>query len=130
MTRGPVIPPGAEPTYARFHFAPAFRAGNIVFVSGVIGRGIDGQVPGDAADEFDAAFRQLAEVLAAAGMTMRDVVELTSYHTDLSVLRAFLEVKDRYVGEPYPAWTAVGVAALVAPGARVEIKATAVAEGT
>jgi enamine deaminase RidA (YjgF/YER057c/UK114 family) len=34
-------------------------------------------------------------------------------------------VKDEFVGEPYPAWTAIGVAELVNPKAIVEIRVIA-----
>jgi len=34
-------------------------------------------------------------------------------------------VKGDYLKDPYPAWTAIGVAALFMPGVLVEIRATA-----
>ena len=127
MTDGPIIPDGAESTYRRFGFAPAYRVGDTVYVSGVIGRGADGTVPADATEEFTAAFEQLAHVLRAAGATMADVVDLTTFHVDLNAtIGAFMAVKGRYVAEPYPAWTAIGCSALAAPGARSEVKAVAV----
>ncbi len=125
--RHPVIPPGHESTYSRFGFAPAFRAGNTVYVSGVIGRGADGKVPADEAAEYAAAFESLAVVLEAAGGSIADIVELVSYHVDLHAsLPAFMAAKSAAIREPYPAWTAIGCTALAAPGARVEVRAVAV----
>jgi len=124
--RGPIIPEGSQGTYDRFHFAPAFRVDNTVYVSGVIGTGADGQVPSEPIDEFRAAFAHLAATLGAAGATLADVVELTSFHTDLSQMRDFMAAKDEVMGEPYPAWSAIGTTGLVIPGGRVEVKATAV----
>lgn len=124
--RGPIIPEGFEGSYDRFHFAPAFRVGETVYVSGVIGTGADGQVPNEPIDEFRAAFAQLAVTLGAAGATMADVVEITSFHTDLSQIRDFMAAKDEVIDKPYPAWTAVGTTGLLMPGARAEVKATAV----
>ncbi len=120
-----IIPPGSERTYERFHFAPATRVGDTVYCSGVIGA--DGAtVPDDPADEFAAAFAALGDVLAAAGGTLADIVEMTSYHVDLAEhLGAFMAAKDAAISEPYPAWTAIGTTGLAIPGARVEIKATA-----
>ncbi len=66
MIRKPIIPPGQEFSYNRLHFAPAFRVGSTVYVSGVIGRGADG-VPDDPADEFALAFELMATTLEAAG---------------------------------------------------------------
>jgi len=125
-TRKPIIPPGEEGTYERFHFAPAFRVGDTVYVSGVIGRGDDGRVPSDAADEFRSAFAQLASTLEAAGATLADIVELTTFHVGMAEIGEFVAAKDAVISEPYPAWTAIGCASLIAPGARVEVKATAV----
>jgi enamine deaminase RidA (YjgF/YER057c/UK114 family) len=126
MSRGPIIPVGADRTYSRFQFAPAFRVGDTVYISGVIGRGSDGSVPEAAADEFDAAFRHLGDVLAAAGATFTDIVDLTTFHVGLATLGEFMAVKARYIAEPFPAWTAVGVSGLTTPGARAEVKAVAV----
>lgn len=128
--RGPIIPAGQEKTYERFHFAPAYRVGDTVHVSGVIGTGDDGRVPADAAEEFAAAFSNLSKTLAAAGLTMDDVVEMTSFHVDMDdTLAAFMVAKDAAVSEPYPAWTAIGCTGLAMPGARAEVKVTAVAQG-
>jgi enamine deaminase RidA (YjgF/YER057c/UK114 family) len=50
-------------------------------------------------------------VLKAAGCTIGDVVDVTTFHTDPeSQLDTMLKVRDRYLGEPpYPNITAVGV---------------------
>lgn len=122
----PIIPAGSEDSYQRFQFAPAVRTGNTIYVSGVIGSGEDGSVPDDPGDEFNSAFAQLAATLAEAGATMADVVELTSFHTDMSTLGKFMKAKSAVLGEPFPAWTAIGCTALAIPGARAEVKATAV----
>ena len=50
------------------------------------------------------------------------------YHVDIGRhMETFMAVKDRYLTEPYPAWTAIGVSELVVPGGLVEIRAIAVA---
>ena len=121
-----VIPVGSEKTYERLHFAPAVRTGNTVYCSGVIGA-VGSGVPDDPADEFAAAFKGLADVIEAAGGSLDDVVEMTSFHVDMAKhLGAFMAAKDAAISEPYPAWTAIGCTELAIPGARVEIKATAV----
>ena len=121
-----IIPPGSEKTYERFHFAPAVRAGDTVYCSGVVGN-VGSKVPDSPAEEFTTAFANLAEVLAAAGGSLADVIELTSYHVGLNAhLGAFIAAKDAAIARPYPAWTAIGCTELVMPGARVEIRATAV----
>jgi enamine deaminase RidA (YjgF/YER057c/UK114 family) len=127
MTREAIVPAGSETSYQRFHFAPAFRVGDTIYISGVIGRGPDGSVPAVAADEFAAVFAELGSVLAASGCTFADIVDITSFHTDMpATLGTFMKIKDTVIAEPYPAWTAIGCTALAVLGARVEVKVVAV----
>jgi len=126
-TRGPIIPAGSEKTYERFHFAPAYQVNGTVYVSGVIGTGADGKVADDAADEFATAFANLVATLDAANCTLADIVEVTTFHIDMSTtLGAFMQARDAVMAEPWPAWTAIGCTELAIPGARCEIKVTAV----
>lgn len=74
------------------------------------------------------AFQGLRRTLAAAGATLEDVVELTTFHLDLrGEMDQFAQVKDEYFQRNYPAWTAVGVTELALPELRVEIRAVAIA---
>jgi len=120
-----VIPKDMKPMYEQFHFAPAVRVGRNVFCSGQVGTGPDGKLDPDPAVQITQAFENLRRVLEKAGASLSDVVDLTSYHVGLSEhIGIFMQVKDGYLKEPYPAWTAVGVTEL-AMGAQVEIKARA-----
>ncbi|MDP3897583.1 MAG: Rid family hydrolase, partial [Mesorhizobium sp.] len=78
--------------------------------------------------QFATAFEALSAILAEAGAGLSDIVELTTYHVDIAThMEAFMRVRDLYLSEPWPAWTAIGVAELVVPGGLVEIRAVAVA---
>lgn len=121
-----VIAPGMENFYNNFHFAPAVKNGNRLFCSGVIGVGPDGKASSDPETQFTQAFESLKSVLAAAGVSFADIVEMTTFHVDLRKnIPAFMKVKDRYIKEPYPAWTAIGITELAFPGGLVEIKVIA-----
>jgi enamine deaminase RidA (YjgF/YER057c/UK114 family) len=64
--------------------------------------------------------------LEAAGLTFDDVVEMTTYHVGLRAhLDAFMRVKNEFIHEPYPAWTAIGVSELITEGTLVEIRLVA-----
>lgn len=64
--------------------------------------------------------------LIEAGVTLSDVVEIVTYHVGLKDhFREFVLIKDEFIKEPYPAWTAIGVSELAADGAVIEIKVTA-----
>ena len=119
--RGPVVPEDAKTCYDRFHFAPAYRVADTLYVSGVIGTGESLE------DEFADAFSSLASVLDAAGFALDDVVDMTSFHVDMSeTLGAFMAARDNAMSEPWPAWTAIGCTELAIPTGRAEVKVTAV----
>jgi enamine deaminase RidA (YjgF/YER057c/UK114 family) len=121
-----VVPKGMELAYEQFHFAPAVRTGNWLRCSGMLGTDEKFQAVEDVEAQFVAAFENVKSVLAAAGLELSDVVELTTFHVGLREhLGTFMKVKDRYLAEPYPAWTAIGVVELAVPGALVEIRVTA-----
>ena len=122
-----IIPPSMQSFYDGYHFAPAVIDGDHLRCSGVIGVNMaDGQVPGDPETQFKQAFDNLAEVLEAGGASFADITEMTTFHVDLQAnLAAFMKVKDEYVKEPYPAWTAIGTPELALPGGLVEIRVTA-----
>lgn len=121
-----VIPSEMRAMYDNFHFAPAIKDGDRLFCSGVIGLGPDRKASSDPETQFTQAFESLKSVLSAAGASMSDVVDLTTFHVGLHQnIRAFSKVKDRYVTAPYPAWTAIGISELAFPGGLVEIKAVA-----
>ena len=77
--------------------------------------------------QFAVAFETLGGILREGGAELSDIVEITSYHVGISAhMEAFMRVWARYLKEPYPAWTAIGVAELIVPGGLVELRAVAV----
>lgn len=100
------------------------RVGDLVFISGASG----GSHSADPEQEFTAAFQDIADTLAAAGVGWYAVVKMTTCHQGglRQHLDLLLQVKDRFVGPPYPAWTAVGVTELANPDALIEIDVIAV----
>ena len=101
--------------------------GDHVRCSGVVGLNLaDSSVPDDPATQIALAFDNLNEVLTAAGVSFADLIEMTTFHVGLQAqLETFVEVKDRYLKDPYPAWTAIGISELAFPGLIVEIRVTA-----
>jgi enamine deaminase RidA (YjgF/YER057c/UK114 family) len=125
-TKDVVIPPGMEAFYNNFHFAPAIKDGDRLFCSGQLGNTSDNSIDADPETQFSQAFENVKSVLETAGASFANVVEMTTFHVDLQKnLSTFMKVKDRFMKEPYPAWTAIGITELAFPGALVEIKVTA-----
>jgi enamine deaminase RidA (YjgF/YER057c/UK114 family) len=125
MKRKLVNPPGTEALYESWKFSQAVRVGDTVWVSGQVGTGPDG-IPAKIDEQARFAFENLKTVLAAAGASLGDVVELVTYHTDITEVPAVAAVKDEFISQDYPAWTVVGVTALALPDLRLEVRATAV----
>lgn len=112
--------------YDNFHFSEAVESDGLLLCSGIIGTGQDGKVPEDIREEFDNAWSGVISLLKEAGADASQIVEYTSYHVGLQAnMAAFMEVRDKYLGEPWPAWTAIGITELAVPGAHVEIRVTA-----
>jgi len=114
--------------YDSFHFSQANRVSDTICVSGQVGI-YDKFTPASGmAAQARLAFEGLKRTLAAAGATLEDVVELTTFHIDLrGEIERFTKLKDEYLPRNYPASTAVGVTQLALPELRVEIRAVAVA---
>ncbi|WP_334164940.1 RidA family protein [Phenylobacterium sp.] len=129
-----VIPtPGSQRAYDEVHYAPARRAGDYLYVSGVIAGPADTEARD--AEAFKAqsrrAFGHLQRTLAAGGASFADVVMINTFHvwdgpgfqgTREEQFAAFSAAKDEFMSAPHPAWTAVGTTGLLAPNGVVEIQ--------
>ena len=116
-----IIPPQMQGTYDNFHYAPAVRVGNTVYASGVV------SANPDPTEQFREIFQRLTIVLEAAGASLGDIVEMTTFHVDMDAhVAAFQAVRDEFFTENYPAWTAIGVEQLFSPPFLVEVKVVAV----
>ncbi len=112
--------------YDRIHFADGTKSHGHIFCSGAIGQDARGKIPEDIIEEFRNAWKKIGVLLEEAGSGLDHIVEFTSYHVGLQAHMAdFMTVKDEYVKEPWPAWTAIGITELAAPDAHVEIKVIA-----
>jgi 2-iminobutanoate/2-iminopropanoate deaminase len=112
-------------------YSPARRVGDWVITSGQVGVATAGGgpptlVPGGTVAELRRALQNVAEVLAAEGATLADVVKTTLYLVDMGEFAAVNEVWVEYFTENRPTRSAVAVAALPI-GARVEVEAWAYA---
>ncbi len=125
-----VVPEDARSSYENWGYAPAVKVGNTLYVSGVVAylEG-EGSYEDRYARGFLTALRWIETVLAEGGASMDDVIDITSYHTDLQrQLQTAIKVRMENMSPPHPAWTAVGTTALASPDGVTEIKVVAVLE--
>jgi len=119
------VPGQAQPIS---HYTDAVRAGDLVFVSGVVPVDAAGNVVGgdDVVAQARKVFENMGEVLRAAGCTFADVVKVTVFLTDVNDRPLVNPVRQEVFGETRPASTLVEISALVIPGARIEVECVAV----
>ncbi len=124
-----IVPRGMENIYDQKLYAPGVRVGNLLFVSGMLGR--DGGL--NVIHEIEAQFVQLFEnmkmVLEAGGSSFDSIIELVGYFVEMQRdFALYQEVRDRYIHADFPAQTAIGVTELSTPGLLLELKCVALVE--
>jgi enamine deaminase RidA (YjgF/YER057c/UK114 family) len=118
------VDPKANAQQSQYGYAEAVRAGDMIYLSGVVA----GPAPGEKGlvPAYERAFAHIDSILKRAGASWDDVVDMTTYHTDIDAQIADIAtVKNRYVRAPFPAWTAIQISRLFEPSAVTEIKVTA-----
>lgn len=120
--------PDGTPMEGVIGFSRAFKAGNVIAVSGTLPWGLDHRLVGEGDPYAQAAqcLRNINLILRQAGASLADVVRTRIYVTDISswqdVGRAHREA---FAEGQYPASTMVEVARLADPMGLVEIEADA-----
>jgi enamine deaminase RidA (YjgF/YER057c/UK114 family) len=126
MSFDAVVTDSGQFMYDNFHFSEATKSNGFLLCSGVIGTGEKGKLPEDIKEEFRNAWSGIGKLLTECSIGYDDIVEYTSYHVGLQAnMRDFMSVRDEFLSEPWPAWTAIGITELAVPGAHVEIRVTA-----
>ena len=105
------------------------RIDDLIFVSGLTARGLDGQtIEGD--NEYDQSmtiFTKIKNLVEEAGAQMDDVVKMTIYVTNMSENHQVWKARKKFFTGDFPACTLVEVSALAKPEILVEIEAIATA---
>jgi 2-iminobutanoate/2-iminopropanoate deaminase len=116
--------------YEPFRLAQGYRVGDLLFISGQAAYDDEGKIV--APSSFDAqakqAFENLDRALRAGGSSLRNVVKVTIFLTDMSHFPQIVELRGKYFSPPYPADTIVEVSSLYSKDAMIEIEAVAVTD--
>lgn len=114
-----------------FRLAQGYRVGNIAYLSGVASISAEGEIVGEG--DFDAqadqVFKNLQQVLAAAGSGLDQVFKVTIYLTDMANFPKMVELRGKWFSAPYPADTILEVRSLALPALMIEIDAMALIDG-
>ena len=102
------------------------RAGDFIFVSGTSARRADDAIAGaDIRTQTRSVIENIRDILAAAGASLADVVEVSTFLVSMDDFNGYNEVYSEFFGYEGPARTTVAVAALPHPQLLIEIKAVA-----
>lgn len=123
--RDVVFPTGRQALYERNRYSPAIRSNGFLFVSGQVGSREDGSPEPDFETQVRRAFDNLNAVLAAAGCTFDDVIDVTVFLVDpeKNFEKAWSIVPEYWGEAPHPTLTGIGVTWLY--GFQFEIKVIA-----
>ena len=133
LLQSAVLAGKARPRGTLPHFR---RAGDFIFVSGTSARCADdsiaGATPGASGNavldihmQTRAVLENIRDILAGAGAALSDVVEVSTFLTDMADFAAYNTVYSEFFGYEGPARTTVAVAALPHPQLLIEIKVVA-----
>lgn len=105
-------------------FTRALRVGNRIIVSGTTADG--NPPPEDAGEQADLIYQQIARYIGELGGTMKDVVRVRMFVTDIADADRVSAAFTRHLKATCPTGTLVAVSALYHPSIKVEIEAEAV----
>jgi enamine deaminase RidA (YjgF/YER057c/UK114 family) len=124
-----LVPKGVgEQMRDNFHYSQGVQLGDMVYVTGQGAWTEQFSFSDDVHEQVRQAFRNVEIVLAEAGASWQQVIDITSYHVQLdeAVLGTMVEELRTHCPNHQPLWTVIGVASLALPQMQVEITATAV----
>ncbi len=112
------------------------RAGDFLFISGTSSRRSDNSIAGAEVDglgttrldiraQTRAVIENVSDILASAGATLKDVVEVSTFLVNMNDFAGYNEVYGEYFDYDGPARTTVAVHQLPHPHLLIEIKAVA-----
>jgi len=112
--------------YEPYLLSQGIRFGDLLFISGQAGAGDDGRiVAGGFKAQGEQAFANLKRALEAGGSSLKDVIKVTIFVTDMGHFDDVVALRRQFFTAPYPADTIAEIKALYDPAAMIEIEAIA-----
>jgi enamine deaminase RidA (YjgF/YER057c/UK114 family) len=113
--------------YASLPAAPAARVGDLLVVSGQVplDRKMNLVAPGDLVAQTRHVFESTGRLLAAAGATFDDVVDVIAFTQDPRQIGTVLDVARLYFERDYPAWSISSFLGSYVPGVLVAVQVIA-----
>ena len=100
-----------------------------LITSGTPGLSAAGGLADDTVGQAELAWQNIVNLLAKADMTVADIVKVTQYLTRAEDIKAYTEVRARFLGENRPASMLLVIPQLVWPEILVEVEIIAAKTG-
>jgi 2-iminobutanoate/2-iminopropanoate deaminase len=88
-----------------------------------------GEVPTDITGQSELAWGNVLRILSKAGMAVDDIVKVTQYLTRAEDIKAYAQVRNRFLGTARPASMLLVIPQLVWPNLLVEVEIIAAKSG-
>jgi len=122
-----INPSSIAPTAANYaHGVLSTDVSSILHLSGTVGVRPDGSISDDVAEQAAVTWENLAAICAEAGMSLDDIVSITTYAVVGEPLAGVMAARDRALGGRRVASVLITVPALARPEWKMEIAAVAV----
>ncbi|HXQ52018.1 MAG TPA: RidA family protein [Stellaceae bacterium] len=119
------IPTTVAPPTGYSHGVELGAGARVLYVAGQVGVAPDGSVAKDIRGQAEQAWKNIVNVLAAAGMELKDLVKVNHYITRKEDIAAYREVRAKMLGNHQPASTLLVISALAREDFLVEVEAVA-----
>lgn len=121
-----LTPEGVRAPFAAYNHSVEVEAGaRLVFCSGQLGISPDDEVPADAQAQAEICFGAVEKILAASGMTLKNVVRINAFVTAREHMKPYMAVRDRLFPAPSPASTLMIVSGFTREVFKVEVEVIA-----
>ena len=121
--------PKTVPTPLKPHYSNSIRtkSGPLLFISGQVGLDEKGELvgKGDIQAQAKQVLENLKNIVEANGGSMKDIVQVTVYVTDIAAFESISDIRETYFPKEGPASAIVEVSALAWPEFLIEISAIA-----
>jgi 2-iminobutanoate/2-iminopropanoate deaminase len=110
------------------HAVEVPEGSRLLYISGEVGVLPDGSLPSGVAAQAEACWQNIIAILADAGMTVADLVKITTYLVRPEDVAGAGAARAKYFGDARPGSATIIVSALVVPEWLIEIEAVAAAK--
>jgi 2-iminobutanoate/2-iminopropanoate deaminase len=121
-------PPTVAPGTGYSHGIELPPQARLLYLAGQLGITADGKMAADIKSQAEQAWRNLGNVLEAAGMGYQNLVKVTHFLTRREDIPVYREVRAKFLGAHAPASTLLVISALARADALIEVEAVAAKE--